>query len=80
MLKVFTLIIFILSSTTFAFASSTYSINKSSCAKVDSKISNINSQMRAGYSAQQGERLRDDLRGLKKQRDKCKKKKHSTSE
>jgi hypothetical protein len=36
--------------------------------------------MRSGYSAQQGERLRDDERSLKKLRDKCKKKKYPTSE
>jgi len=80
MLKGIPLIIIVLSSSNFAFASSAYSINEYSCAKVDNKISNINSQMRSGYSAQRGERLRDDLRSLKKQRDKCKKKKHSTSE
>jgi hypothetical protein len=58
----------------------TYSINKYSCSFVDALISNINNRMRAGYSAQEGEQLRDELRNLKNQRDKCKKKKHFTSE
>ena len=73
MLKGISLFILFSSSVNLAFASPTYSINKYSCSKVDSKISNINKKMRTGYSAQQGERLRDDLRSLKKQRGKCKK-------
>ena len=44
MLKGIPLIIIVLSSSNFAFASSAYSINEYSCAKVDNKISNINSQ------------------------------------
>jgi hypothetical protein len=58
----------------------TYSVDKYSCSFVDNTISNINSRMRAGYSAQEGEQLRDELRKVKNQRDKCKKKKHPTSE
>lgn len=80
MLKSISLIIIVLSSINLVFASSSYSINKYYCSTVDSKISNINSQMRAGYSAQQGERLRDKLRSLKTQRGKCKREKHPTSE
>jgi len=80
MKKGISLITFVLLSINLVLASSIYSVNKYSCAQVDEKIANINSQMRSGYSAQQGERFRDQLRSLKKLRDKCKKKKYSTSE
>lgn len=79
MLKAVLLSILVSSSITSVYASSNLPVNKYSCSKVESKISRINSAMRSGYSSRQGERLRGDLRDLKKQRSNCKKKKFPTS-
>jgi len=62
-----------------AFAKTTYNVNKTSCSYVDDNISTVNNHLRAGYSAQEGERLKERLRTLKKQRSDCNKKKYSTS-
>lgn len=48
-------------------------VSKYICASVGDDIDRINSQMRAGYNAREGERLRDRLRLLKKTKNKCKK-------
>lgn len=79
MLKNILLSICIFLVTNIAVASSTDKVTKKVCAAVGNKISSLNSQMRSGYSAQQGERLRNKERDLKKIRDKCKKKKYPTS-
>jgi hypothetical protein len=79
MLQNILLSIFLCSMMSTAVASSAPLITKKSCASVSNKISSINSQMRSGYSVQQGERLRNKERDLKNIRDKCKKKKYPTS-
>ena len=64
----------------FAFANTTYKVNARTCVQVDDRITNINKQLRGGYKVQQGERLKENLRTLKKQRSDCKKKKYPTSD
>jgi len=66
------LFLFLVSTTTLAkdrFTPSDYA-----CAGIEKRIDHINSRMRAGYSTKEGERLKQELRALKKQRDMCKKK------
>jgi len=80
MLKNTLLVFFLLLSTGLAFMASASKVSKYSCSQIDDKISNIQSQMRSGYSSRQGERLRDNERSLKKKRSECKKSKSPTSE
>ena len=58
------LFLFLVSTTTLAkdrFTPSDYA-----CAGIEKRIDHINSRMRAGYSAKEGERLKQELRALKK--------------
>jgi len=48
--------------------------SKYNCQGIEKRIDNINSKMRAGYSSREGERLKEELRQLKKQRNSCKSK------
>ncbi len=53
-------------------------VNEYTCKRVEAKIDHVNSKMRAGYTLEQGERLKDEFRKLKKIRNKCKKKRIPT--
>jgi len=77
-MKIFLILIisFIFSSFTFAKKNIYPHITEYHCSKVSRNIDSVNSQMRRGYSAQQGERLRERLRVLKKDKDLCKKKRY----
>ncbi len=59
-------------------ASYEFEPSKYSCQGIEKRIDKINSKMRAGYSSREGERLKDELRQLKKQRNSCKSKGFST--
>ena len=61
-----------------AFSASNFEPSKYSCSGIEKRIKNINSKMRSGYSAREGERLREELRTLKDHRYACKKKRFST--
>lgn len=52
----------------------TIKVTKNSCSTVKKQMDNINSQMRRGYSTQQGERLKERLRFLQKEQRQCKNK------
>ncbi len=73
MTKTITLILLMLT-VTYSSANSGFTPSKYQCAGIEQKIDNINSRMRAGYSTQEGEQLKEQLRKLKKQRYECKKK------
>jgi hypothetical protein len=60
------------------FSASNFEPSKFNCSAIEKRIKNINSKMRAGYSAREGERLREELRTLKDHRYACKKKQFST--
>jgi len=76
-MKFFCFLIFIVvSSSAFAKKVKYPHITEHYCSSVSKGIDSINSQMRRGYSASQGERLRDRLRVLKKDKDLCKKKRY----
>ena len=53
-------------------------ISKKACAKVDKKITTLNSKMRAGYNLKQGEKMKAKLRLLDKQKYGCKRKRYPT--
>ncbi len=53
-------------------------VSKHSCKRIEAKIDHVNSQMRAGYTLERGERLKEEFRRLKKIRNKCKKKRFPT--
>ncbi len=53
-------------------------VNEYTCKRIEAKIDHVNSKMRAGYTLEQGERLKDEFRQLKKIRNKCKKKRFPT--
>lgn len=73
MKKTFTLLLLLVAAT-YSFAGSNFTPSKYQCAGIEQRIDNINSKMRAGYSAREGEQLKNQLRNLKKQRYECKKK------
>ncbi|MFC4699583.1 hypothetical protein ACFO4O_05365 [Glaciecola siphonariae] len=60
-----------------AHAKQAFTPSEYACNGIDKKIENINSSMRKGYTASQGERYREALRTLKKKRFSCKKKGYS---
>ena len=55
-------------------ASYEFEPSKYECQGIEKRIDIINSKMRAGYTSQEGERLKQELRQLKKQRNSCKSK------
>lgn len=61
-----------------AFSVSNFEPSKYNCSGIEKRIKNINSKMRSGYSAREGERLREELRILKEHHYACKKKRFST--
>ncbi len=73
MKKTYTLLLLLVAAT-YSFAGSNFTPSKYQCAGIEQRIDNINSKMRAGYSAREGEQLKNQLRNLKKQRYECKKK------
>lgn len=62
-----------------AFAKFNFEPTQYKCSGIELRIERINSKMRAGYTAREGERLKEELRTLKKQRYACKKKGLSVS-
>ncbi|MFD3284711.1 hypothetical protein ACE41O_16510 [Alteromonas macleodii] len=60
-------------------ASYEFEPSKYECQGIEKRIDIINSRMRAGYTNQEGERLKQELRQLKKQRNSCKSKGFSVS-
>lgn len=60
-------------------ASYEFEPSKYKCQGIEKRIDIINSKMRAGYTNQEGERLKQELRQLKKQRNSCKSKGFSVS-
>jgi hypothetical protein len=60
-------------------ASYEFEPSKYECQGIEKRIDIINSKMRAGYTNQEGERLKQELRQLKKQRNSCKNKGFSVS-
>ena len=73
MKKTFTLLLLLVAAT-YSFAGSNFTPSKYQCAGIEQRIGKINSKMRAGYSAREGEQLKNQLRSLKQQRYECKKK------
>ena len=73
MKKTYTLLLLLVAAT-YSFAGSNFTPSKYQCTGIEQRIDNINSKMRAGYSAREGEQLKNQLRNLKKQRYECKKK------
>lgn len=73
MKKTYTLLLLLVAAT-YSFAGSNFTPSKYQCAGIDQRIDNINSKMRAGYSAREGEQLKNQLRSLKQQRYECQKK------
>ena len=73
MKKTYTLLLLLVAAT-YSFAGSNFTPSKYQCAGIEQRIDKINSKMRAGYSAREGEQLKNQLRNLKKQRYECKKK------
>ena len=69
-----TISLFLLLVSTTTLANDRFTPSEYTCAGIEKRIDHINSRMRAGYSAKEGERLKQELRALKKQRDVCKKK------
>ena len=59
-----------------AFAKKELQVSKYTCKSAEYKIENIRNKQRAGYSASQGERLREKLRLYQDLKDNCKKAKH----
>lgn len=53
-------------------------ISANSCAGIDKKIENLNSNLRMGYSVKKGEALKKKLRKLKQQQYACKMKRFAT--
>lgn len=51
--------------------------DKYNCAGIDNRIDKINDRMRQGYKVREGERLKEELRQLKKKRYSCRKKGYS---
>ncbi len=51
-------------------------VSQSQCKKIQSKMSKVNSQLRAGYKVKQGEKLKAKLREFKKVRNQCKRKRY----
>ena len=60
-------------------AHSAYSVSKSACSRVDSKMAEVQDELRAGYTTDRGEYLKDRLYKLKAQKKQCKKKRYATS-
>ncbi|WP_341502535.1 hypothetical protein [Gallaecimonas sp. GXIMD4217] len=61
---------------TLAHAKTDTKVTKYQCAGVEKKIKHVNSRLRAGYRAQEGEWLKERLRTLKELRHACKKKRY----
>lgn len=60
--------------TTCSFAETNLTPSKYKCAGIEKSIDKVNAKMRAGYKVKEGERLKQQLRNLKAQRNECKKK------
>ncbi len=56
----------------------TIHVSKRICKSVENRIDDIQARMRSGYSSEAGERYREKLRKLKKQRRECDKKGYPT--
>ena len=79
MIKQILLFICLLASSSAAISGNNYEIDKWSCAQVDENISSVKENMRVKYNEKKGERLRAQLRDLRKQQRDCKKNRFSTS-
>jgi hypothetical protein len=51
----------------------TIKLTERQCGRTNSEIKKLNQKLRAGYRVREGERLKDKLRKIKKQRYLCKK-------
>ena len=60
-------------------AQSAYSVSKSACSRVDSNMAEVKDELRAGYTSDRGEYLKNRLHKLKAQKKQCKKKRYATS-
>lgn len=72
-IRTMVIILFIATLPTTVYARGSFTPSETRCRAVLDEIDNINSRMRNGYDSREGERLRNKLRELKKQKAACSK-------